>query len=134
MGFEVLQSTWAARTAYERVEGRSVSKVDTFSFHLRHLPAFYASARHSACAGGLQNRKWKSPSESGLVMGDTFVRINNVDEIKAAPGWNRGGFLDNMDWRIANPPERILNLFCNDVFYLRNLNNSVRGGLLAVKR
>ena len=64
LSFEVLQSTWAARTTYERVEGRSVSKVDTFSFHLRHLPAFYAPARHLVCAGGLQNR-----SESHHVTG-----------------------------------------------------------------
>ena len=68
-------------------------------------------------------------------MGDPFVRSYNVDETKAAPGLEPGRLSWMvMDWRIANPPERILNLFCNDVFYLRNLNNSVRGGLLAVKR
>ena len=53
---DVLQSTCAARTAYEHVKCRSVSKVDTFSFHLRRLPVLYASARHFAREGGLQNR------------------------------------------------------------------------------
>ena len=82
---DVLQSTCAARTAYEHVKGRSVSKVDTFSFHLRRLPVLYASARHFAREGGLQNR-----SESYLRNRDLRWR----SETEATPGFDRGGLSD----------------------------------------
>ncbi len=54
----------------------------------------------------------------GLVMGGPFVRICNVSETKAAPELEPGRLSWMvMDWRIANPLELKLNLFCNGVFY-----------------
>ena len=99
---DVLQSTCAARTAYEHVKGRSVSKVDTFSFHLRRLPVLYASARHFAREGGLQNR-----SESYLRNRDLRWR----SETEATPGFDRGGLSDEAGagCGFGDPAEQVLN-------------------------
>lgn len=56
----VLQSTCAARMACRCVEGRSASKVDTITFHRRHRHALQCGERAIVCAGGLQNRKFRS--------------------------------------------------------------------------
>lgn len=53
-------------------------------------------------------------------MGDTFVRINNVDEIKAAPELEPGRLSRMvMDWRTVNPPERIK--YYSESLYILNV-------------
>ena len=99
---DVLQSTCAARTAYEHVKGRSVSKVDTFSFHLRRLPVLYASARHFAREGGLQNRSESYPRNRDLRW---------RSETEATPGFDRGCLSDETGagGGFGDPAEQVLN-------------------------
>ena len=52
---------------YRRVEGRSLSKVDTFSFHRRHQCALQMPVGRSLRAGGLQNLKINCHTSEGLL-------------------------------------------------------------------
>ena len=66
-GWTFLQSTCAIRITYRRVEGRSLSKVDTFSFHRRHQCALQMPVGRSLRAGGLQNLKINCHTSEGLL-------------------------------------------------------------------
>ena len=66
-GWTFLQSTCAIRIMYRRVEGRSLSKVDTFSFHRRHQCALQMPVGRSLRAGGLQNLKINCHTSEGLL-------------------------------------------------------------------
>ena len=58
-----LQSTCAGRMSCRRVESRSVSKVDTVSFHHQHRHAPQCGERAIVRAGGLQNLETRPTRE-----------------------------------------------------------------------
>ena len=124
-GWTFLQSTCAIRITYRRVEGRSLSKVDTFSFHRRHQCALQMPVGRSLRAGGLQNLKinchtsegFLNPAEQHLAAMESEIHLPYRPVTR-----NQGDWLQSAAMHISRMPAAVTGV-------LRNPELVAAGGL-----
>ena len=120
-----LLSTCAIRIMYRRVEGRSLSKVDTFSFHRRHQCALQMPVGRSLRAGGLQNLKINCHTSEGLLnpAEQHLAAMESEIHLPYRPVTrNRGDWLQSAAMHISRMPAAVTGV-------LRNPELVAAGGL-----